>query len=91
MPGIAKVTVDLASAGVINGPGSPNVRVNNLPASLLGDAVGPHGEAPHTAATIATGSASVKFNNIPVTVQTISAASCGHQVSTGSINVSIGK
>ncbi len=91
MPGVARIQTDLASAGVITGPGAPSVRVNNIIASVQGDGVAPHGETPHAAATIANGSTSVFFENRPATVQTISAASCSHQVTTGSIDVFIGR
>ncbi len=91
MPSAARVTADLVQAGVINGPGATKVLINNLPASVVGDAVAAHGDVPHAKATIVTGSTTVYFENRPATVQTLSAASCGHKVTTGSINVIIGK
>lgn len=90
MPGAARVGVDLASAGLITGPGSPTVWINNKPASLVGDTVAPHGEPPHTTPVIISGSGTVWINGRPSTVQAISAASCGHAVSTGSTTVFIG-
>jgi len=91
MPGAARVGVDQVSGGLITGPGIPNVKINGSPASVVGDTVAAHGEAPHTVATITNGSISVTIGGRPATVQTISTASCQHKVSSGSINVIIGK
>ena len=88
---LGPVTGDLVQAGVINGPGAASVRINSLPASVVGDAVAAHGDVPHAKATIVTGSASVFIEGKPATVQSISAASCGHVVTTGSPNVIIGR
>ncbi len=88
---LGPVTGDLVQAGVITGPGSTKVLINNLPASVVGDGVAAHGDVPHAKAVIVTGSASVFIEGKPATVQTISAASCGHAVTTGSLNVIIGR
>jgi|LauGreDrversion4_2_1035121.scaffolds.fasta_scaffold412871_2 uncharacterized Zn-binding protein involved in type VI secretion len=89
MPAACRLT-DLVQIGAIVGPGAPKVMIQNLVASTIGDEVGPHGEAPHTKATIATGSKKVKYQMKAATVQTISAASCGHSATTGSVKVIIG-
>lgn len=91
MPLAARATTDLVQAGVITGPGAATVRINNLPASVVGDTVAAHGDAPHAKAAIVTGSATVFIEGKPATVQSISTATCGHSVSTGSPNVLIGK
>ena len=44
--GVCRVGIDTAG-GLINGPGSPRVRVEGANASLLGDAVAPHGDNAH--------------------------------------------
>lgn len=90
MPGAARVGVDQVSGGLVTGPGIPTVLINGAPASVVGDAVAAHGEAPHTAPTITTGSTSVIIGGKNATVQAISTASCAHKVSTGSENVIIG-
>lgn len=82
---------DLVQIGAITGPGAPKVMINSIVSSVVGDSVSAHGEAPHTAPTIATGSAVVFMQNKPATVQGISTATCAHSASTGSPNVFIGK
>ena len=91
MPFAARATADLVQAGVITGPGATKVLINNLPASVVGDTVAAHGDVPHAKAVIVTGSASVFIQGKPATVQSISAATCGHVVTTGSPNVIIGR
>lgn len=90
MPGAARVGVDQVSGGLITGPGFPTVVINGSAASVVGDAVAAHGDTPHTAPTITTGSTSVIIGGKNATVQDISVASCQHKVSTGSIDVFIG-
>lgn len=85
----SRVGADLVSGGVITGPGAPTVRVNNLPASLVGDTVAPHGKPPHTNPVIVSGAATVRMDNRPPTITGRSVASCGHPVSTGSPNVRV--
>lgn len=82
---------DLVQLGAIAGPGAPKVRIEGSIASTIKDGVGPHGETPHTKATIETGSTKVFYQNKAATVQTISAASCGHTATTGATKVFIGK
>lgn len=81
MPGVARVKVDSAG-GLINGPGSDTVFVNNANVSLIGDAVASHGTTPHNNATMAEGSATVFASGIGV-VRAGDAATCGH-TATGS-------
>ncbi len=92
MPGAARAGVDQCQ-GLIIGPGVPTVLINKEPASIVGDAVASHGETPHTKAVIVSGSSSVFIGPTfaPATVQDISIASCKHKVTSGSIDVFIGK
>jgi len=83
----ARVGADLVSTGVITGPGTPTVIVNNLPASVVGDTVAPHGKPPHSNPVIISGAATVRFENRPPAITARSVASCGHPVTTGSVNV----
>lgn len=86
MPGIARVKTD-AARGVILGPGSSTVKADGKTVSLLGDAVAPHGKAPHTSPTLVSNGAKTVFvdGKIPSKQGTI--ASCGHNVSSGSPTV----
>lgn len=90
MPAACRIG-DLVQLGAIAGPGAPKVYIEGSIASTINDEVGPHGETPHTKATIATGSTKVFHQNKAATVQTISAASCGHSATTGATKVFIGK
>lgn len=85
----ARVTTDVATKGLILGPGAPSVLVNGKPISTVFDKVAPHGKPPHTGPVIITGSSTVFAEGKPVTRKNTSKASCGHQVSTGSPNVFI--
>lgn len=83
----ARVGLDLVATGVITGPGTPTVLVNNVPASVVGDTVAPHGPPPHSNPVIVTGAATVRFENRPPATLGVSIASCGHPVSSGSPTV----
>lgn len=88
MPNVARVGVDLVGGtGVITGPGVPTVVVNDLPISVVGDRVAPHGEPPHTTPTIILGSPNVFAEDRQISVQNISVADCAHPVTTGSADV----
>ena len=63
----------------IIGPGAPMVIAEGLPVSCLGDIVTPHGEPPHSKATIATSSKSVIAMGRGV-VRMGDVASCGDLV-----------
>jgi uncharacterized Zn-binding protein involved in type VI secretion len=85
MPGIARVGLDNAGGGVIVGPGAPTVLadgsiVSCASAAIPGDAVFTHGEAPHTIASIVTGSTSVFAEGRPVAMHKFSTVTCGHTV-----------
>ena len=47
--GVSRVEVDTAG-GLIIGPGSQNVFVENIKVSLVGDAIASHGKSPHSSA-----------------------------------------
>ena len=79
--GIATVGVAKAT-GVILGPGVSSWTINGNPVSVVGDAVAPHGNGAHAAATIVTGSSFMSINGKAVTVDG-SKASCGCTVSNG--------
>jgi uncharacterized Zn-binding protein involved in type VI secretion len=66
-----------AAGGTILGPGAVTWTWDGLPISLVGDAVRPHGEPPHHAPKIATGSSWMTIDGIPVTMS-MSRATCGH-------------
>lgn len=78
---ISLVNKDSAGA-VIVGPGATNWTWNGSPISLVGDAVMPHGQPPHSGPSIANGSPWMTINGIPVT-RDGSMATCGH-AATGS-------
>ena len=89
MPALGLVTKSLVGPGTDLGPGAPTVFAEGSPVSIVGDSVSPHGEAPHTKATIKTGSGTVKANGKPVVVAQLSTASCGHVVNTGAATVQV--
>lgn len=74
--------------GVITSPGCPNVLVEGVPLSVLGDIVSPHGIPPHDSALISTGSATVTAGSLPVT-RVGDLATCGDVVSTGALSVEV--
>ena len=85
---MARVGVDSAG-GIILGGNNSHVFVNSSLAAVVGDTVASHGDAPHSAPTLTTGSPTVFINGIPVCRQGDS-ASCGHTISSGSANVGAG-
>jgi uncharacterized Zn-binding protein involved in type VI secretion len=93
MPGVSIARLgDLVTLGVITGPGAIppfGVNVNGIPVSLIGDAVSAHGEPPHTVSFIAQGAPRIKCSGIsPAHIGAL--ATCGHPVSSGSLNTFIG-
>jgi uncharacterized Zn-binding protein involved in type VI secretion len=89
MPALGLVTKSLVGPGTDLGPGAPTVFAEYKNVSIIGDNVSPHGEAPHTKATIVTGSGTVRANGKPVVVAQLSTAPCGHQVNTGADTVQV--
>lgn len=87
MPGVARVTVDVAG-GLIVGALVPSVKVNNAPIAVKGAVVAGHGRSPHTAPVMVGASGTVRAGGIPVCREG-DAASCGH-VASGSGTVSAG-
>jgi uncharacterized Zn-binding protein involved in type VI secretion len=87
VPGVARVNQDTAG-GTITGALVPSVRINSQPVAVIGAAVAPHGDSPHNAATMATGSATVKAGGFKV-CRAGDTATCGH-AATGSGNVRAG-
>ena len=92
MPALGLVKGSLVKTGLITGPGavSPLVQAEFKTVSVIKDTVASHGETPHSATTIATGSSSVFANRKKVTVATVSTAFCGDQVDTGAGTVFVG-
>lgn len=90
MPGACRVGLDIFGAGVITGTGSATTRIDGAPASLVGDSIAPHGDAPHSGAVVVSGSGTVLIDGRPVTVQGISTATCGHSATSGSPTTQIG-
>jgi|TARA_R110001606_G_scaffold398378_1_gene577281 uncharacterized Zn-binding protein involved in type VI secretion len=90
MAGVGKVGSSLVGPGVDIGPGIPNILVEMQPISVVGDLVAPHGEPPHTAATILSGSATVLAMGRPVTAVGLSTASCAHTMVVGAATVIVG-
>lgn len=86
MPKVSLVGRDAAGA-TIAGPGATNWTWNGAPMSLVGDAVVPHGNAPHSGPVMVEGSPWFTIAGIPV-VRAGSAASCGHTAS-GSADMDI--
>lgn len=82
MPRIARVGVDSAG-GVILGGGNSTVYVNGSLVAVVGDAVTPHGDSPHSSATLTTGSSTVFVGGVQVCRQG-DQASCGDVISSGS-------
>lgn len=87
MPFPAQRLFDLVGPGFLVGPGSLNVTINNVPASLTGDFVSTHGEPPHVFSLTVTGSPTVFINNRPVNCLLTTVAACGHAATTGSPTV----
>lgn len=90
MPGAGKVKSSRAGSGVILGPGAPTVKVDNKTVSVVGDLVAGHGDSPHNAPLIVTGSSTVFANGKPVVRETVDFATCGHPVVSGSSSVIVG-
>ena len=86
MPGIGRVRTD-AAKGVILGPGAPTVFADSKTVSLIGDAVAPHGEAPHSSPILVSNGAQTVFADGGVPSKQGTVASCGHSVSSGSPTV----
>ena len=82
----------LVKTGLITGPGAvnPPVQAEFKTVSVVGDNVSSHGPDPHAKTTIVTGSSTVFANGKPVTVATVSIATCQDQVDTGAGTVSVG-
>lgn len=87
MPQQCRLGDIVGNTGTLLSPGVPTIRVNDIPISVVGDLVSPHGDPPHTAPVITTGSPNVFAQNIPVTVVGLSVATCAHQPTSGSPNV----
>lgn len=87
MAKVARVNVDQAGGGIILGPGAITVTVNDKSCSIVNDTVATHGDPPHVVPSIVSGAPTVFATDKPISVTSISIASCGHPVSTGSNNV----
>jgi len=87
MPGIARASSDSAG-GLINIGGNTTVRVNGVPAAVLGCRVSGHGDSPHSAQSMVVSSTTVRAGGIGV-CRIGDRASCGHSAN-GSGNVSAG-
>lgn len=90
MPGAARKDID--SAGGLIREGSNNVFVNGSPAVRIGNSVNSHGRRwrrRHKGVVIAEGSSTVFVNGLNMSREG-DKASCGHSISSGSNNVSVG-
>ena len=89
MPGLGRTVLDNGGGGLIMGPGSVTVFCNDQKVSLVGDGLATHGEPPHTSGSslVANGASTVFCEGKPVTVATISIASCAHPITPGSSTV----
>ena len=87
MPGIARASSDSAG-GLINIGGNTTVRVNGVPAAVLGCRVAPHQTSVHLSASMVGASSTVRAGGIGV-CRIGDRASCGHSAN-GSGNVSAG-
>jgi uncharacterized Zn-binding protein involved in type VI secretion len=92
MPALGLVKGSLVKTGLITGPGAvkPLVQAEFKTVSIINDTVASHGEAPHAATTITSGSSSVYANGKNVTVATVSTAFCQDRVDTGAKSVFVG-
>ena len=81
---IARVGVDSAG-GVILGGGASTVFCNGSLVAVLGDDVTPHGSGAHAAPTLTSASSTVFANGIALCRKGDS-VSCGHTISTGSVD-----
>jgi uncharacterized Zn-binding protein involved in type VI secretion len=92
MPPAARALDPTSHPGVISGPCSIDVLINNRPAARKGDLHAcalPPVAGPHPPSPIASGSATVFINNLPAARQ-FDAAGCGAMITTGSPDVVIG-
>jgi len=87
MTGASKVLASMAGGPVL-GPGASTMFVEESAQSLLGDLIQSHGLAPHAAADMVEGSATVFVESQPA-CRNGDAASCGHLVTLGSETVFI--
>lgn len=74
--GVTRVGAD-AAGGRVEGGGQSFVRAGGDLLALVGDAVAPHGAAPHSSATLAAGSTVLRIGGTAV-VRAGDAATCGH-------------
>lgn len=86
MPKIARVKKDTAK-GIIQGPGSSSLIVDNQLVSLLGDTVAAHGKAPHSKPVLASNGAEDILVDGKIPSKTGTIATCRHEVDTGSNSV----
>lgn len=92
MPPAARLLEPTSHPGVISGPCSVDVLINNRPAARMGDlhaCTMPPVAGPHPPSPIAKGSATVLINNRPAARQ-LDTAGCGALIATGSPDVLIG-
>jgi uncharacterized Zn-binding protein involved in type VI secretion len=90
MPAAGRVGVDKFSTGIIMGPGAATVFIDGAPASLVGDAIAPHGMSPHDKSKVMTASVTVLAEGKGVVQKGLALAICGHTATTGSFTTDVG-
>jgi uncharacterized Zn-binding protein involved in type VI secretion len=88
MPGVARATLD-AAVGTIT-TGSPTVLVNGLPLARHGDLVANHAPGHNNKTLVSTNPLRGIFANGLRIAAAGDAATCGHLITTGSVNVVVG-
>ena len=83
---VARTSVDQVSGVPIIGPGASSVTVNDKVISVINDTVTSHGDPPHVSPTINKGAPTITAEDKKITLTSISLATCGHPVATGSPN-----
>ena len=83
---VARISVDIVGGGPIIGPGATSVTVNDKVISVKDDQVTTHGDNPHVLPTITKGAPTIFAEDKQVNLTSISTATCGHTVDTGSGN-----
>lgn len=89
MPAVALQGVSNVGGGLLLGNISANVEINGRIPGVVGTRAAGHGTAPHNLSTITQGNPLVTIGGIPLAYSG-SATSCGHPVSGGSSDVTVG-
>ena len=89
MARVALQGISTVGGGVLLGNIDANVDVNGRIPGVVGTRAASHGRAPHNLAVITQGNPRVFVGNIPLSFEG-AATSCGHPVTNGSADVTVG-